>query len=198
MLVMKKIFALLVGTTIYVLLLNAFSKFYLADVYQTFSKNYLANGEFVKAENYADRAIINNPNEPSYRRQKAKVMLANLSFIKEDKAALKKEISQQLLTSRELNSKNLTTLRNVIPLYYFLALKDLTEEASTENIDENYRNLAKEYYSLLKSVYANDLGIITDVAEYERKLYLNDEYQKSVAIVKYLRPEVLDWHGAFN
>mgnify|MGYP001432547169 CR=1 FL=1 len=198
MLVMKKLIILIIGIALYTFLLNVFCSLYLADVYNSQSKTYLGKGEFVKAKKYSDMTTRENPREPSYYRYKAKVMLAELGLGVQDASAIKKEINSQLTKSQELNNKNLTTLRNIIPLYYFLALTDITADRGPENIDEVYLKVARDYYQYLKDTYPNDLGIITDVAEYERKLYLNEEYSDSVEMVKNLRPEIINWHKAFN
>lgn len=196
---MKKIIFLTLLTIGYFFTVNKFFKLYLADVYANMSGAYLSNGEFSKAVDYSSRAIKNNPEEPSYYRVKAKVLLANLILQDErEQKETKKEVLNDLIKAQSLNGKNLATLRNSIPLYYFLAVKDLEQPVTENNLDQDYLPVTQNYYQDLKVKYPNDLGLLTDLADYEKKLFLLQDYQETVNMVETLRPDVLQWHPAFN
>ncbi len=172
----------------------------MADVYNTYSKNYLASGEFEKAISYSNRALESNYQEPAYHRNKAKVLLATLVLEDnaENRSNLKEEIISDLKKAEKLNVNNLATLRNVIPLYYFLTIENIKRPITDNNIDQMYIPVTANYYRGLKDTYDNDLGIFADVAEYERKLFLTEDFEISLEKVRQLRPEILEWHESFN
>ena len=84
----------------------------------SFSKDIPAQTDFEKGIN---KAIKSNENEPAYRRQKAKVLLAQKVLTTGlNEKRLADSALESLRKAEALNPRNLTTLRNSIPLYYFL------------------------------------------------------------------------------
>lgn len=196
---MKKLLLLTVLTIFYLFAMNKFLKLYLADVYSKNAGSFLGSGELEKALDYSSKAVKNNPQEPSYYREKAKILLATLILKDEpEMQTIKKETLDNLIVAQKLNYKNLATLRNEIPLYYFLTVRDISQPSGVENIDQTYLPLTKDYYETLKDTYPHDLGLLADIAEYEKKLFLKDDYQKTVEIVGTLRSDVLEWYPAFK
>ena len=183
----------------YILLVSKFMDIYFADVYAQASKKQLEELDVKKAHRFINRAISQNPSESAYLRQRAKVRLAKLATLEGNLLAdEKQDILDDLERARFLNPKNLSTLRNSVPLYYFLSMADMTEPASPENVDVQYLGFTRDLYSGLKKSYGNDLGVIAEIAKYEKKLFLVEEYDLSVEMVKGLRPELLDWHESFQ
>ena len=90
------------------------------------------------------------------------------------------------------------TERNLVPVYYFLANEDPAAKPGGNNHDSEFIGEAKNYFQMLKAKYSRDAGVISLVAEYERKLGLTEEYEKSKEMVRILRPDLLEWYSSFN
>jgi len=131
----------------------------------------LSKGNIEKAIEYANKSIRKNPEEPRYRYGRAKILLAS-TVDSTDKDNEKVNAHKDLIKAQTLNPKNLVTLRNIVPLYYFLSIHDLTQTNSNENIDETYIKHTESYLKTLKQEYPNDLGVHILAAKYEKKLNL--------------------------
>lgn len=169
---------------------------YSADHLYIKSQQYLTKGDIEMANRLVDKAIEQNSNEPNYYRGKAKILIVKSGYSKDlvtEKS--KDEILSVLEKSVELNPHNLVTLRNSIPLYYFL----LAQEASVgAEYQEKYLNVVRGFYSKLKTDYVHDAGVVSAIAKYEKKLGLKSDYQESVEIIKKLRPDLLEWNDSFR
>ncbi|OGC46524.1 hypothetical protein A2V49_00555 [candidate division WWE3 bacterium RBG_19FT_COMBO_34_6] len=194
---MKKAILIFIIFFIYVYLNNIYIKLFIADSYFILAKNSTSSGDYVKSIKYINTAIQNNPQEPTYHRESAKIRLTGLqNFEVESKNYIgyKKKILKELVKARELNRYNLATIRNSIPLYYFLTIKDLNRSGSKDNIDEQYLQITKEFFSGLKNLYPNDLGLFVDVAKYEKKLGLTEDFNYSLSVIIKLRPDIVTWN----
>ena len=98
----------------------------------------------------------------------------------------------------ELNPLNLVTIRNSIPLYYFLAVKDVGNVSGIDNIDTEYLSTVKEFFQNTKYRYWNDAGVISTIAKYEKRLSFTNEYQESTKRISELRPDLLEWYPSFR
>ena len=172
-------------------------KIYISDIYFKKSQVYLTAEKIDKALECADKAVKFNSFEPNYYRGRAKVLTVSLVG-KKDASIVKERILKDLKKAEELNPKNLVTLRNSVPIYYFLAVEDVSLTSGILNLDENYLGITKEFFKTLKDKYPHDIGVVTLLAKYERKLGLDEEYLESREIVKDLRPELLEWHESFR
>jgi hypothetical protein len=105
---------------------------------------------------------------------------------------------EDLKKAEDLNPDNLVTLRNSIPLYYFLAVEDVFLRSGPDNLDQEYSSETIAFYEKIKERYWSDVGVILSVAKYEKRLGLTDEYRKSVNRVRELRPDLLDWHESLR
>lgn len=162
--------------------------YYSADLKYVKSQNYLSKRDTQMAKVLIDQAIQKNPQEPNYYRGKAKILI--VSDVNNRDAIL-----VQFKKAEELNPENLVTLRNLIPLYYFL----LAPEASVGAVyDEKYLSIVKDFYKRVKENYAHDAGVVSAVARYEKKLGFKTEYRESVEIIRKLRPDLLDWYESFR
>jgi tetratricopeptide (TPR) repeat protein len=178
---------LFVVVSVYLVLVSKFINLYFADVYYVSSKNELENGQLEDAADHIVRATGLNGNEPAYRRQKAKILLATLIWADEDET--RAEILKNLKKAYDLNPNNLATTRNSIPLYYFL---------SAEAMEADYVTVTRNYYIMLKNTYQNDLGLYADVAKYERKLGLDEDFNLTKAKAENMRRDVVEWHESFR
>jgi tetratricopeptide (TPR) repeat protein len=187
---MKKILliTLIWGSTVFAW--GLFKNIYTADTLLEDSVRYLSKGDTQVAGKLIDKAIELNGNEPNYYRTKAKILLVDAG----DKAVILRTLQKAL----ELNTHNLVTIRNSIPLYYFLASENIVLPSGADNIDEEYLLTTQKYYSFVKEKYSHDAGVIVSVAKYEKKLGLMDDYNASVEIIRKLRPDLLEWHDSFR
>jgi len=136
-----------------------------------FSMAFLAK-RFVADVYYKEpKSVVLNKYEPTYYRYRAKQRL-----LEGDKVGALSDVEKAVA----VNPKNLTTLRNIIPIYYFL------------NVSET-----QEYFNYLKITYPNDLGILADIAEYEQKLNHMEDFRQTVQQAKSLRPDIVEWHKSF-
>lgn len=188
----KNIFIILLCVN-YVLLMILFARMYLADVFYESSQNSFALQDYEEAEQFASRAVSLNPNEPAYLRHRAKALIM-MSF-SQNNAVFKSQAYDDLISAYHLNPNNLATIRNSVPLLYFLSVKDYAIPATSgTNIDSNFFNLTKEYYANVKNISRNDVGIFVLLAKYEKKLGLVEEYMESLKNITNLRPDLLEWH----
>ncbi len=187
---MKKAISLFLILGVYLYLVGKFFNLYLADMYFASSKNLLSQGQLKQSADHIIKAVRFNPYEPAYRRQKVKVLLA--TTILQDQEDVKGLALKELVAAQELNPKNLATLRNSVPLYYLLSVRD------TQNLDENYITETRNFYAALKTNYPNDLGVFSDIAEYERKLGLSEDFDRTYEQAMKMRPDLVDWYEAFK
>ncbi|HLD51604.1 hypothetical protein A3K34_04015 [candidate division WWE3 bacterium RIFOXYC1_FULL_40_10] len=163
---------------------------YVADVSSEKAMELLSKGDIQGATYNAGRAVLLNKLEPSYYRNKARVEIASLVLT--DLGAYdskKSQILEDLDLSLAANRNNLVTKRNLVPLYYFLALRDLT----SKELDDEYTEKARAYYSELKRDYKNDAGVLVLIARYEKKLGLTEDLADTKKLITVLRPDLVDW-----
>ena len=109
---------------------------YTADKLYEKAKDAIERQELSKAFDYAERAIKLNPLEPNYYRMRARVLINYLPH--KDKSVrtfTKQLIVNDLKNAYNLNTENLVTIRNLVPLYNFVAAEDISLPAGSENID---------------------------------------------------------------
>lgn len=179
-----------------VCLLSIVNRIYSADRISVQATEFLKEQETERALVLVNKSILLNPYEPSYYRTRALVHMA--SGILENTPGYKDNSYADLQKSLELNPDNLVTERNAVPVFYFLANGNPFSFPGAENHDANFIGKTREYFQMLKSRYSQDAGVISLVAEYERKLGLTEEYEKSREMIRMLRPDLLDWYGSFN
>lgn len=180
----------------YFLWLCRLGSIYSADVRSALADRALDNADPKRAVSFADKAILLNPKEPAYYRRRAKaITLYSVFASPEELPFLKDMVYEDLKTAEGLNPKNLATLRNIIPLYYYLALeRPKSTGESPAGIDPKYLDITKCYYNKLKDTYLNDLGILVSIAHYENLLGLSEEHDRTIKMIRALRPDVLNWH----
>jgi tetratricopeptide (TPR) repeat protein len=187
---MKKTFLILVIWTAAFYVCSVFGNIYTADVMLEESGRYLSQGDTEIAGKLIDKAIKLNGREPNYYRTKAKILLVDTGD--------KKEILSNLQKALDLNNRNLVTMRNMIPLYYFLAIENINFPSGADNVDKDYLPITQKYFEYVKRTYVHDAGVITTIAKYEKKSGLVEGYNESVKIIEKLRPDLLEWHESFR
>lgn len=190
---MKKFILILIVSTIYFMLVKSFVSIYSADIYYTRSRDLVEEVRFSDALKFVNKAIKQNPLEPAYYRGRAKILTlsALYSLGEEDKFNLKKAAYEDLQRAFGLNISNLATIRNSIPLYYYLSLKNISEN---ESFDHEYLVIAQRLFENVKIKYPNDVGVYIAVAKYEKKLGLEEDLDKTLTRIRELRPDLLEWH----
>lgn len=191
------IFLILLSWASYLFIFKNLSQYYNADIYYKKSQELIKNGDDEEALLYADRAILKNSFEPNYYRGRAKVSTV-LLVSSNEKDKVKESISADLKKGLDLNRDNLVTTRNSIPIYYFLAIKDVYKAPGEGNYDEKYINEVRDFFKKTKEDYSNDVGVILSVAKYEKKLGLKEDFENSVNRIKNLRPDLLNWHESLR
>jgi len=186
-----KILKIILATTLYIALVYYSWNFLSADESYMTGQKKLTEGNTKKALVYANKSINKNPREPRYRYGKAKILLAS-TISNTNKEEIKGEAYKEIQRAEDLNKKNLVTLRNIVPIYYFLGINDLTQPESKNNIDEKYIKNIEFFFNKIKKNYPNDVGVHVLTAKYEGKLYLEGE-KKSKEKIKELRPDLLEW-----
>jgi tetratricopeptide (TPR) repeat protein len=189
---MKKLVLSLMVIFTTMLLFKTYASFYLADLYYVKSRSFLKQSEIEKSLEYAKKAILRNPREPNYYRGMAKALITSEVF-GEVSASTKESSLYYLSSALELNPENLVTLRNLVPLYYFLSIKDLSAPAAKDNIDPTYLDVTRRYYQTVFDYSPNDVGIYVLLAKYSKKLELTELYENSIEKIEMLRPDLLEW-----
>lgn len=191
----KKLSFLLICTFSFAFFINKIFGLYVSDINYKKSQIIIKSGDFEKALDLSDLAIEKNPMEPRYYYGRAKILLSS-TVGRDEKiiADLKNQALKDLERSYQLNPKNLVTIRNIVPLYYFLTVKDLEKPQGLENIDQNFLGTTKSYYEKVKDISPNDVGVYALLAKYEGKLGLDKMYQESILKINILRPDLLEWY----
>jgi hypothetical protein len=103
----------------------------------------------------ADKAIKNHEFEPNYYRGRAKVHIVGAINSNGNPGDIEKEkVLADLRKAVSLNPDNLVTLRNLIPLYYFLA-----------EIDRKYLTITSDYFGQVKHRFSHDAGVVSSLAK---------------------------------
>lgn len=195
--VVKRKIVLITTTSILAIVSYTASTQFLADVFSYRAEKAYDKGYVEEALKFSNVATNLNKKEPFYFRQKAKILIITSSGISgENMAGMKKEALEDMLYSKNLNPTNLATLRGLIPLHYFLTLQDLRGASLGENssFDFEYFAGARAYYNFMFATYPNDVGILTQLAKYQKLLGLSDDYNLTLNRVKELRPDLLNWY----
>ncbi|MFC1722459.1 hypothetical protein ACFL0C_02310 [Patescibacteria group bacterium] len=197
---MKRTFLFLILLIAFVFSLNKFINNFIADVYYVSAQEAAKDKDFPRARKHSRLAVKYNNKEPLYYRGYGKVLLSSqLSrSISDQLPTFKEQAYENLETAYSLNEKNLATLRNTIPLYYFLALNEISTDTGEKILDERFLEISKNQFKMLKQTYPNDLGILIDVTKYEKKLGLDNDVEKNINSAKILRPDIVEWHEVFN
>ena len=190
---MIKTFKVIFIWTCYFFTMALVLKIFFADVNYAFSQKSTLVLYEKKLES-AVEAIDLNPNEPAYYVGKAKIILTSPYYGNIPDSFEKFEVLSLLKHAQELNKSNLVTLSNSISLYAYLAKSDPTSNFSSNNIDLDYIEYARSFYSILKYDYSTDVGILVKIANYEKKLGLEKEYLETIDMINLLRPGLLDWY----
>lgn len=194
-----KILLIILVTSIGMYFLSICYRNFSADVNYQKSLEALDMEDYKNAYDYAENAIKLNPMEPNYFRMRARVLISLLpNKSASDQYAIKKQILQDLTTAFGLNPHNLVTIRNIIPMYYFLATKNILVGASPENVDKDYFPYTSAFYYLVEDISPNDVGMYALLAKYERRLNMKSSYEYTISKVKELRPDLLNWFEAFK
>ena len=191
---MKKITLILLVSAIYFMLVKSFISIYLADTYYTRSRDLVGDVEFSDALKFANKALEQNPLEPAYYRGLAKILtLSALYSLKEaDRRSLKKAAYGDLQNAFKLNANNLATIRNSVPLYYYLSLKTL--DGDNKDLDQEYLQKARDFFAFIEKEYPHDVGALVDVAKYQKKLGLTEDLNVTLKMISNLRADLLDWN----
>lgn len=181
----------------YLFIFKISTSFYKADADFKESQDIIKAGDLDKSIYLVNRSIELNPLEPNYYRGRAKINTVSLVSTG-DIEKVKESIYLDLKKADELNPSNLVTLRNSVPIYYFLAVRDFYSVPGPDNHDPKYFGIVSDFYSKVKRDYWNDIGVLLSVAKYEKKLGMEDAYNETVIRVKELRPDILEWHELFR
>lgn len=195
----KKVLVIFIWS-VYILLCVIFIRIFFADINYKKSQAMITGGYSESATSLSEKAVNQNPFEPNYYRGRAKEKFIKLLYVEDAsaKSQIKERVLADLVKAYSLNENNLVTIRNIFPLYYFLAVKDMNLETSENNIDPKYIGVTKEFLESNKKRFWNDAGVVASVAKYEKKLGFAKEYSESVQRIMELRPDLLDWYESFR
>lgn len=171
---------------------------YQADVEFVKSLNALSKYELETSMEKILNAIRKNPDEPNYYKQRARIYIAD--SVGQDKGVegnLKHVALNDLEKAISLNPKNLATQRDILPLYFFAASKDLTSPAGNSNIDKEFLPTTVDYFNKVKSDHPTDAGALVDVAKYENRLNL-PQFENTKRQIEKLRPDLILWHESLR
>jgi hypothetical protein len=189
-----KLVLLLISLLVLIRLSGEVFRMVRADYYHKRSVVLFNEADFVNSYEYSDKAVRSNGYEADYLVQKAKTVIGLLSMDGANKKELKEEAREDINKAISLNGNNLVIKRNVIPLYYFLSLDDLKKDTIVDNFDQEYLLNASDYLNKLSKEHRDDVGVVAQVATYQKKLGLMDDYVSSKEKVRELRPDLLDWY----
>lgn len=191
---MRKLFVLFVIFG-YLALMRAFALNYFADLNYERSQKLLTQSDVLGSLKFANASIKLNPMEPNYYKGRARVLIAaTYSASGDKKKALKDTALNDLQMAYSLNPSNLVTIRNIIPLYYYLAVEDLSSPQGNAKVDEAFVPITQNFYSKVQNISPNDVGVYALLAKYEKRLNFNEEYNYALVKINNLRPDLLEWN----
>lgn len=192
----KKILISLIWS-VYIFLCVVFFRIFSADLNYKKSQVLLSGGYSERAHRLSQKSVNQNPLEPNYYRGRAKVNLIKILYVDDltVRAEIKEKVLSDLKKATSLNENNLVTIRNLVPLYYYLAITDMNSEST---LDSKYIDVTRGFLESNKNRFWNDAGVISSIAKYERKLGFVKEYGDSVRRIMELRPDLLDWYESFR
>jgi tetratricopeptide (TPR) repeat protein len=196
---MKKLLGVFLIWTVTIFIWKLLWSSYSADVFYEKSQHYLATGDVEMANRLIKKAVQKNEFEPNYYRGRAKTSIVSAGYtngILDEES--KRKVLEDLEKAVSLNPDNLVTLRNCIPLYYFLAVKNISVSADIGGVDERYLPITRDYFRQIKSRFSHDAGVVSSVAKYEKRLGLTEDFNGSIEIIKRLRPDLLEWYESFR
>ena len=162
-------------------------KFVIADYYAIKGDTFLENGDYKSALSYFDKAILLNPNQPNFYIKRA-TAYGFVAMFSDDKNQdfFKNLAIIDLIKGLKINNNNTKYIRESFFVYSLLALK--------QQPTSPYYLIAKKTFAHYKDFYRSDLGVLVDIAVYEKRLGLKDDLQITLSQIKKLRPDLLDWY----
>jgi len=196
---MHKALPVLIFSLIYFYALSLLVDMFRADIYYQKSKNYFADKKLEAARDHINKAIELNPQEPRYFWGRARIYtlaVGEYELAKQpvEAAKLRANALEDLDTAYKLNRKNIVTIRNSIPLYYYLTVKNFATSAPNTDVDPNAQEITKNYYAMAAQKSATDVGLYALLAQHQKKLRLEPDATQSRNKVKALRPDLLEWY----
>ncbi len=167
--------------------------FFVADLSSTFGKKILTNGEISQANEYLVAAGHLNEYEPTYKRNKALMYLSiALSGMlnEEEVVAIKKKAYEELKVAYTLQPINLVNLKSLIPMYYFLSLKDISDP--TKGYDEEYRSQAIIFFRQIRDAAPTDADLALSIGKNLKLLGAKEDARKSLERAVSLKPDMTD------
>ncbi len=174
------------------------TRFFVADLYDSSAEKAVSKRQISEGISFSQNAVKLNPFEPSYYKTQAELLLY-AAAMDQQKSEEYKTLSIDLLNvALELNPINLATLRNTLPVYFYLGVFDLTKPVSASNLDPRYLNTFLTKSKSLTAYVPTDLGVLVNVASYYKKFGFTSDYELLRNEIKSLRPDVLEWHPELN
>lgn len=189
----KKLLLILIMFVTFELLVT-FVRIYSADVAYEMGDRYLVAGQTSKALELANQSVALNSNEPNYYRGRARILVTSLTDVSPKRASeVRSLIQKDLNKAYEINPHNLVTMRNLVPLYAYLASKDITSAVGVNNLEPAYLGVTQDFYNKINDYSPNDVGVYALLAKYNKRLGFDAKYKYNIDRVKELRPDLLDW-----
>ncbi len=177
--------------TLVVLFATFVVRMYLADVYMVKARSFFDTSDYKQVIKYADKASAHNNLEPSYYVYRANaVVLQTLTLKPEVAAYLKLQALADIEYAISLNKINLVTLRNSLPVYFYMAYNAAADYSYS---DDYFLQQTHAYLAKLKTDYSNDAGVLVEIAEIENSLSMQNEYKETIELIRELRPDLLEW-----
>lgn len=189
---MKKYSAILV-IFLYVGLGFAVLRFFIADMFDYASDLAIKAGRVSDSVSYSQTSLDLNPWEASYYKTYAQSLLYK-SVDLEHRKEYKSLALQNLDKAISLNPQNLATLRNTLPVYYYLVVDDLTQPIRASNLDPDYLVTYIDRSQSLQKYVPTDAGVLVILAGHYKKLGLTDLYNQTREKIEVLRPDLLNWY----
>lgn len=177
---------------IYTFLTVTVVSFYNAETSHTQGKKELYSGYVSLAQAHVEEAVSKNPYEPGYHRtlattQLAKTLAPQLSI--EEKRLAKDKALEEAQKAYELQPHNLVNLKNLIPIYYFLGVKEINESANPQ-IDQTYIQKTLEFYEIVETEAPTDASTHLLLAKQYEALNEKEQARRLYAKALKLKPDL--------
>lgn len=188
----NKILMILVLLFVYAVFTKTVFSFFYADYVHKEGREELFAGNITKSSQKVGKAVRLNPNEPFYHRSKATVYLAATiieGVSDEDKMVLKARALEELEKAFGLQKNNLVNVKNLIPLYLFLALDD-SNNLENATVDRGYVNHAIKMYTEVENISPNDSSTYLSLGKNYRLLKERDKAREMLEKALMLKPDL--------
>lgn len=174
--------------------------YFAADYLASSAKDALYKGQISDSLLLINNALDLNTNEPNYHKLRATILLtATLSeqFDSEQKTALREEAASELDNAYSLEPTNVVNIKNLLPIYAFTALKDVSN-TSNPQVDVAFKERAMRFYAKVQDIIPTDPSFYLLLGKQYKLLGENQKASEMFTQALRLKPDLEEARSLLN